>query len=249
MAPDEICASLDADGLRHRCDTTIAPVESRVDSSQMGHGLLAQQGTQCLTGTSTPVMRPVRSSYSNEPYQSFRMARAAAQACREANQEQSLSLHRSNRMSRSNSQSTTVLLGTGLKPPKFDGTGDVDLFTPQFEQVSAANGWDEYVSLVQLHHCLVDDVMSCGSYDDIGSTVQDLRARYGCPVKDASRKLSSIKRGSMSLHQLADEIHQLTAVVFGVGRGEAQGVELFLDLLKSGEMRGILMLTRLRSVA
>ena len=32
MAPDKICASLNADEIRDRCDTIIAPVESRVDS-------------------------------------------------------------------------------------------------------------------------------------------------------------------------------------------------------------------------
>ena len=47
MAPDENCVSLDADEIPDRCDTIIAPVESRVDSSRMGCGLLAQQGAQC----------------------------------------------------------------------------------------------------------------------------------------------------------------------------------------------------------
>ena len=51
------------------------------------------------------------------------------------------------------------------------------------------------------------------------------------------------------LHQLADKIHQLSDVVFGVGRGEAQQVELFLDAFKSGEMRRMLLLTLPRSVA
>ena len=52
----------------------------------------------------------------------------------------------------------------------------------------------------------------------------------------------------MSLHQLADKILRLANVVFGVGRGEAQQVEFFLDSSKSGEMRRMLMLTRPRSV-
>ena len=85
--------------------------------------------------------------------------------------------------------------------------------------------------------------MSCGRHDDMTSTIQDLWARCGCRVKNASRKLFSIKQGSMSRHQLANEIHRLADVVFGVGRGEAQRVELFLDSLKSGEMRRMLMLT------
>ena len=88
-----------------KCYTIIAPVESRVDSSQMGSGLLAQQGTQLRfegrfssapTGTSTPVTRPTRGSYNNKPYRSLDMARAPAQARGETNQGQSFPLHRSN---------------------------------------------------------------------------------------------------------------------------------------------------------
>ena len=93
----------------------------------------------------------------------------------------------------------------------------MDLLIRQFEQISAVNGWDVYVSLVQLHHCLMDDAMSCGRHDTMSSTIQDLRVRYGCHVKDASRKLSSIRQGWTSLHQLADEIYRLADVVFGVG--------------------------------
>ena len=58
-------------------------------------------------------------------------------------------------------QSTSVLSGTGLKSQKFNGTGDVDLLIRQFEHVSADNGWDEYMSLTQLHKCSVGDVMPC----------------------------------------------------------------------------------------
>ena len=105
MAPDEIHASLDADEIQDRCDTITAPVDSRIDFSRMGSGLLARQGTQCRfegrfssapTGTSTPVTRPVRGSYNNEPYQSLDMASAPAHARREVFQEQLFPLHRSN---------------------------------------------------------------------------------------------------------------------------------------------------------
>ena len=41
----------------------------------------------------------------------------------------------------------------------------------------------------------------------------------------------------MSLHQLADEIHWLADVVFGVGQGETQRFKFFLDTLKSKEMK------------
>ena len=100
----------------------------------------------------------------------------------------------------------------------------MDLFIGQFEQVSAVNGWGDYVSLVQLHHCLAGDEMSCGRHDDIAGTKQDDRAKYACHVKDASRKLSFIKQSSMSLHQLADEVHRLANVVSRVGRGEVQRI-------------------------
>ena len=96
-------------------------------------------------------------------------------------------------MSRGFIQSTSLLSGTVLKPQKLDGIGGVDLFICQFEQISAVNDWDEYMSLVQLHHCLIGDTMSCGRYDSMSSTIQDRRAQYGCRVKDASRKLSSIR--------------------------------------------------------
>ena len=60
----------------------------------------------------------------------------------------------------------------------------MDLFICQFEQVSAVNGFDEYVSLVQLHHCSVGDAMACGKHDTMASTIQDLRARYVNHVPD-----------------------------------------------------------------
>ena len=38
----------------------------------------------------------------------------------------------------------------------------------------------------------------------------------------------SIRQCLMTLHQLGDEIHQLSAVVFGAGNGESQRVEFFM---------------------
>ena len=53
----------------------------------------------------------------------------------------------------------------------------------------------------------------------------------------------------MTLYQLADEIHRLGDVVFGVGLGEHQRVDYFLEALKSLEMKRMLMLTRPTSVS
>ena len=193
-------------------------------------------------GASTPVERPVHAP------ESLQNRLAAAQARQET------PFAPANRPTFCQTrgglqQSTTALSGAGLKPRRYDGKGDVDLFIRQFEQVCAVNGWDEPMSLVQLHHCLVGDAMSCGRHSTYDSTVRDLRARYGCRVREASRRLSSLRQGTMTVHELGDEINRLADVVFGAGLNEAQRVEYFLDALKSGEMRRMLTLTRPRSIS
>ena len=100
-----------------------------------------------------------------------------------------------------------------------------------FEQIGAVNNWDEYMFLVQLHHCLIGDAMSCGRHETMSSTIQDLCAQYSCHVTDASPKpSSSICKGLRTLYELGVEIHRLSDVVFGVGEGESQRIEFFWNL-------------------
>lgn len=97
-----------------------------------------------------------------------------------------------------------------FKAPKFDGSGDVELFIAQFQDVSRANCWSGGDALLHMRANLEKDATVCGRGENLCSILLNLRARFGLTVRQARDRLMGLKREpNQSLHALAVEIHRL----------------------------------------
>lgn len=116
-----------------------------------------------------------------------------------------------------------------FKPPTFDGTGDVDYFIRQFEEVADANGWDERAFRLNLRAALRDSAKDCGKADRVPNIFDTLRIRFGLTAREAANRLTTLKREpktSLSAHQ--EEVERLVNVAYPTFP-EANKVQLALD--------------------
>jgi hypothetical protein len=117
----------------------------------------------------------------------------------------------------------TRLLATALqrqapprfKPPKYDGSTDVELFVTQFNDVRHANNWDGAETLLHLRSCLEKDAIDCGRGEDYEEVLDNLRARFGLSVRQARDRLSALRREpNQSLHSLGVEVKRLVRLAY-----------------------------------
>ena len=102
-----------------------------------------------------------------------------------------------------------------FKPPKFDGKSDVELFITQFQEVSAANQWDQATALINLRLALERDATKCGRGQDMPAIFANLRARFGLTVRQARDKLAHIRREpGQTNHMLGLEIQKLVRLAY-----------------------------------
>jgi hypothetical protein len=104
---------------------------------------------------------------------------------------------------------------TTIKPPKFDGKGDVEFFIEQFEAVSDANEWSRLVQLLQLRESLQGSAQDCGKGHSINEIFQQLRTRYSLTPKEARNQLNGLKKtAQQTLHEHAAEIQRLVSLAY-----------------------------------
>lgn len=98
-----------------------------------------------------------------------------------------------------------------FKPPKFDGTGDVELFLEQFEAVQVANAWADGAALLHLRSSLEGSAREYGRGATLPLVQASLRGRYGLTTQQARDRLASLhwERGQ-DLHALGVECKRLT---------------------------------------
>lgn len=102
-----------------------------------------------------------------------------------------------------------------FKPPRYNGTGDVELFIQQFTDVCRANDWDEATSFLQLRTSLEQSAADCGRGITFGAVLENLRARFGLTVRQARDRLVNIRReANQSVHALGMEVTRLTALAY-----------------------------------
>lgn len=109
---------------------------------------------------------------------------------------------------------TTVLGRTTQRDrfsaPKYDGTGDVELFITQFDDVAEANRWSERDCLLHLRLSLEKDAKACSRGETVDDVYSNLRTRFGLTVRQARDRLAGLKREpNQSLHALGVEIQRL----------------------------------------
>ena len=102
-----------------------------------------------------------------------------------------------------------------IRPPTFNGEGDLTLFLKQFEDVADANGWTRVQRTLHLRSQLAGDAQGCGHGDDYQEIVDDLHARFGVSRRQARDRLATLKmRASQSIHSQAAEVSRMVKVAF-----------------------------------
>ena len=102
-----------------------------------------------------------------------------------------------------------------FKPPKYDGSTDIELFIIQFSDVARANRWSDEQSLLHLRTCLEGPAMDCGRERHTEEVFQSLQTRFGVTPKQARDQLKVIrKKPKQSYHELGSEISRLVGVAY-----------------------------------
>ena len=97
-----------------------------------------------------------------------------------------------------------------FKAPKYNGTGDIEYFLDQFNEVAEANRWDDASTLIHLRESLKDEARECGRSPTQQGVEDRLRNRFGLTPREARAKLALCKKASKtSLQQHADDISRL----------------------------------------
>ena len=101
-------------------------------------------------------------------------------------------------------------IGGRDRAPKFNGTGDVEYFLDQFNEVAETNRWDDASTLIYLRESLKDEARECGRSPTLQGVEDWLRNRFGPTPREARTKLALCKKASKtSLQQHADDISGL----------------------------------------
>ena len=80
-----------------------------------------------------------------------------------------------------------------IRPPTFNGEGDLMLFLKQFEDVADANGWTRVQRTLHLRSLLAGDAQGCGHGDNYQEIVENLHARFEVSRRQASDRLAALK--------------------------------------------------------
>jgi hypothetical protein len=106
--------------------------------------------------------------------------------------------------------------------PRYDDTGDLELFLKRFFSVSRYYRWTEDEQLFRLEHCPTDDaqyvLMNAPSTNNIEEFVQILRSRFGLVTNAEQHRseLSRLRRGLKSIQELYLEVRRLVNKAFRV---------------------------------
>ncbi len=102
-----------------------------------------------------------------------------------------------------------------FSPPSFDGTGDVNFFIRQFQDVAAANEWGRGPARIHLRAALKDSATACGKAETVEGIMAALQARFGMTSREAKAKLAMLRRDSRtSLQEHAETVEKLVGIAY-----------------------------------
>ena len=102
-----------------------------------------------------------------------------------------------------------------FKPPRYDGTGDVETFIQQFRDVVGANQWPDGAALLHLRQALEGDAKDCGRPTELEEVCNNLRARFGLMPREARTRLNNERKGfKATLQEHAFNIQSLVDVAY-----------------------------------
>ena len=80
-----------------------------------------------------------------------------------------------------------------VKPPKFDGKGDVEMFMAELLDVSELNEWSTQATLIHLKNSLSGEATPCRRCKTSALIFRDLRARFAITIKRRQAKTCLFK--------------------------------------------------------
>ena len=102
-----------------------------------------------------------------------------------------------------------------FKAPRYNGTGDVEMFIQQFRDVIGANQWSDDAALLHLRQALEGDAKDCGRPTELEGVFNNLRARFGLTPREARTRLNNEKKGfQTTLQEHASNIQSLVDVAY-----------------------------------
>ena len=124
-----------------------------------------------------------------------------------------------------------------VKPPQFDGQGDVELFLSQFRDVAVSNQWTNEEYALHLRLSLIDKARDCSRAETRQEIEHSLRAQFGLSVRQARDKIRTLQRGPrQSVHELGTEAKRLVRLAYpGLAHREQEdmAIEVFIQALDS----------------
>ena len=127
-----------------------------------------------------------------------------------------------------------------FKAPEYDGTGNVDYFVRQFNEVATANAWTAEARLIHLRAALRDAAKDCGQADTLPGVFASLQARFGISTREAKARLVSLKRDSKTTLQAhAAEVERLVNLAYADLPREHQ-IRMTMDIFHSSINNGYL---------
>ena len=142
---------------------------------------------------------------------------------------------------------------TKIKPPQFDGTGDVELFLLQFNDVAKLNKWHSEEHLLHLRLSLTKNAMDCSRGKTMLEIEEMLQVRFGTSPRQAREKLRRLKRlPKQTVYELGLEAQKLTRLAYpNIGEQDLEDItlETFIQALDSKAIKRHLLATQAATVA
>ena len=104
--------------------------------------------------------------------------------------------------------------------PRFDGSGDLELFLKRFMSVAQYYRWTEEEKLFRLEHCIMDSaqyvLMDAPTAANVNEFVAILRSRFGivANAEHCRAELSHLRRGTLTMKELYLEVRRLVNKAF-----------------------------------
>jgi transposase InsO family protein/predicted aspartyl protease len=136
--------------------------------------------------------------------------------------------------------------------PRYDGTGDLELFLKRFFSVSRYYRWTQDEQLFRLEHCLTDDaqyvLMDAPTTNNIEEFVRILRSRFGLVTNAEQHRseLSRLRRGSKTIQELYLVVRRLVNKAFPgewTTLTEIYARDAFLNALDDSDLRRRIIMT------
>lgn len=149
-------------------------------------------------------------------------------------------------------RSTSNVVKSTLKTPRFDGTGDVHLFIQQYNDVCALSGWEERVALAQLRGALDKGAKEAGRADSVKEVFRRLLYMFGLLPEEAREKLHQTRREpGESYMNLGNRVGRLARLSYGGLGSEVEStlaVEAFDRALDDPALRQYISLAKVNTL-